>query len=157
MHSTQSQTYCLSTWPSSCTSSYTPGSGGGQESPCSEFSGFRGGYTQQHGDVVGWGQPRPAVRHQDGSSHIGRGPAGQEKSTVGHLCLVSCSLQRNGLERTGSLPSGTAWGITRSHTVILHIPGFQQFLSIVHSDELHCTRTLNKAPSRDTTDPGCAF
>lgn len=98
-------------WTSSCTSSYTPGSGGGQESPCSEFSRFRGGYTQQHGDVISWGQPRPAVRHQDGSGHIGGDPAGQEKSAVGHLCLVACSLQGNGLKRASRLPSGATWEI----------------------------------------------
>lgn len=84
-----------------------------RRAPCSEFSGFRGGYTQQHGDVVGRGQPRSAVRHHDGSSHIGGSPAGQEKSTVGHLCLVACSLQRNGPERTSSLASGTTWGSER--------------------------------------------
>lgn len=95
--------------PSCCTSSYTPGTGGGQRSPCSEFSGFRG-YTQHHGDVVGWGQPRSAVRHQDGSGHVGGDPAGQEQGAVGHLRLVARPLQRNGLEGTSSLASGTTWG-----------------------------------------------
>jgi len=79
-----------------------------KEPPRSEFSRFRGGYTQQHGDVVGRGQPRPAVRHQDGSGHIGGGPAGQEQGAVGHLRLVAGPLQRDGPERTHKLRCGAA-------------------------------------------------
>lgn len=134
------------TWTSGCASSYTPGPGGGQESPCSEFSRFRGGYTQQHGDIVGWGQPSSTIRHQDGSGHVGGDPAGQEKSAVGHLGLVACPLQRDGLERTSSLSSGTAWG--NKHSDVLSLTLHYTQIPTAPSDELKCHQTcfqcLNK-------------
>lgn len=68
------------------------------KSPCSEFSRFRSGYTQQHGDIICWGQPWATISHQNGPGHIGRGTTGQEKSAVGHLGLVACPLQRDRLE-----------------------------------------------------------
>lgn len=85
---------------------YTPGTGRGA---VSEFSRLRGSYTEQHGNIIGWGEPAPAVSHHDVARHIGGGAAGQEQHAVGHLSLVACPLQRNGWEGAHAVCSVATW------------------------------------------------